>query len=127
MELLTPLSNDTQSLGNLPTNLLGPEIFSVSIQCDQTATSIVDQSSVSAWLMMPTSSTAIVGDQPSKAEGTSDESVAVEKVEAGDEGQPQQETEQQLEYPSGPRFWVIVFALCLVGFLISLVRNFHLY
>ncbi|CAI6088454.1 unnamed protein product [Clonostachys chloroleuca] len=69
---------------------------------------------------MPTSSTAIVGDQPSKAEGTSDESVAVEKVEAGDEGQLQQETEQQLEYPSGPRFWVIVFALCLVGFLISL-------
>uniref|UniRef100_A0A0B7K7N8 Major facilitator superfamily (MFS) profile domain-containing protein n=1 Tax=Bionectria ochroleuca TaxID=29856 RepID=A0A0B7K7N8_BIOOC len=70
--------------------------------------------------MMPTSSTAIVGDQPSKAQGTSDESVAVEKVEAGDKGQPQQETEQQLEYPSGPRFWVIVFALCLVGFLISL-------
>uniref|UniRef100_A0A8H7NBT2 Major facilitator superfamily (MFS) profile domain-containing protein n=1 Tax=Bionectria ochroleuca TaxID=29856 RepID=A0A8H7NBT2_BIOOC len=69
---------------------------------------------------MPTSSTAIVGDQPSKAQGTSDESVAVEKVEAGDKGQPQQETEQQLEYPSGPRFWVIVFALCLVGFLISL-------
>ncbi|VUC29483.1 unnamed protein product [Clonostachys rosea] len=63
---------------------------------------------------------AISSDQPSKMEGTSDDSIKVEKVQAEDEPQPQQENEQQLEYPSGARFWLIVFALCLVGFLISL-------
>lgn len=29
-------------------------------------------------------------------------------------------------YPSGPRFWLMIFALCLGGFLVSLVSHAYL-
>jgi hypothetical protein len=56
--------------------------------------------------------------------------ITVPVTEAKQEGNPSQPREDatpgeppEQEYPSGPKFWLMGFALCLGGFLVSLVSH----